>query len=425
MLSPKLCLLLGLVVLSGGCGGGGGGSSDPGDSSDPVFDVSGPDNGGNGESDGEEAAATSFVEFRVTTFNTGLLRYFVPLAEERVAPVAAAVRSEAADVLCLQEVWEERDRREVLDALSDSYPFVYVEPARQRFADRSPVCTPAEVAPLLECFSNACLFTDDGFVECMSGNCYGELEELAERQPQCAQAIFAQTGRSAFDFISVQDELFSEGGRAGLFAFDGSNGLILASKHPFARTMLVDFFDISTTSRRSALLAEVRVDGTGQHVACTHLTSNLDGELPYTGTFGSWKEEARAQGARLREAMASFANGRPEFLAGDFNCSIAQGSTGVASDAEATCSDFLAAGYRDAAMEQLGCSYCASNPLVQGSAASLGGRDLLLDHVFTRGLSAPVQSVERAFGTTIVLQGQQTPLSDHYGIALAAPIPVP
>ena len=63
-----------------------------------------------------------------------------------------------------------------------------------------------------------------------------ELERIARANPECAQAIFAQTGQSVFDSLEIADDLFSSRSPSGLFAFDGSSGLLLLSKHELKNT---------------------------------------------------------------------------------------------------------------------------------------------------------------------------------------------
>jgi endonuclease/exonuclease/phosphatase family metal-dependent hydrolase len=59
---------------------------------------------------------------RVVTFNTGLLRGGVPYAAERAGPVAAAIAALDADVVSLQELWEDADRTAVIEAAAGRFP---------------------------------------------------------------------------------------------------------------------------------------------------------------------------------------------------------------------------------------------------------------------------------------------------------------
>lgn len=389
-----------------GCSSGGG--EDDGGTPDA------PDNG--------EPPPSSADVLRVSTFNTGLLPNFVPLAAERVAPVAAAVATHDADVLCLQEVWQAPDVQIIVGALQRSFPSIYVPPVRQQFASRAPVCSTGDLEPVASCVLTQCLFGSLGIFECLIGTCHDPLEELAATNPECAEAITAQTGRSALEISDIQQELFSST-PAGLFAFGGSSGLILASKLPLEQVQLIDFFDITTTSRRAAIFATVTKNGTRHRVACTHLQSNLDGLIPYTGAAGSWAGEQRTQAERMLIAAANYGAADPIYLAGDFNCGFGNSGAGVVGELESNCNLFRNAGFSDVASSQLGCSFCSSNQLNIDNSTFAETRDVLLDHVFTANLIFGGVTAERTFTERITVAGGQTNLSDHFGVRVSVPVP--
>ncbi len=389
------------------CSSGGGG----GDSSG---------SGGSGDSGGEQVDAgtppADAGQLRVTTFNTGLLPSVVPLTDERLGPIGTAIAAHDSDVICLQEVW--RDQSAVSAAISGAYPNIYVPPSRQKFASHAPVCSAGDLEGLGLCVLENCLF--GSFFECLLASCNGEMNELAAANPECAQAITAQAGRPATDILDIQDEVFSDSSPAGLFSFGGSTGLILASKFPLENVQLVEFYDITTASNRAAILATVTRGGVRHRIGCTHLQSNLDGLIPYTGDFGSWEEEHQAQSRRFRSSASAYAGAEPQYLAGDFNCSIASGA--VAGDFEANCREFLGAGYSDPAAALGTCSYCSSNTLNQSNATA-AGLNTLLDHVFTKNVIYTGESASIVFQTPVTAGGTRTNLSDHYGVRLSIPVP--
>ena len=360
-----------------------------------------------------------------TTYNVGLLPYFTDLPDARVAPIQSALNSLATDVLCIQEAWRPQDRAALLSSLGSSYSDIFEAPARQKFTSQIPACTFGDLEPVAACLFQACLFSDRGFTECALAECKSSLDVLATQDPECAGALFAQAGRSTADISDIQDELFSTSAPAGLFAFDGSNGLILASKFPLQDRQVVDFFDESTTSHRVALLATVSVDGVPHQVACTHLTSNLDGLVPYTGTLGSWQNEGRTQADLLSGTAQSRAGIQPALLLGDFNCSIANGQTAVAADFQSNCERIITSGWSDPAGEELGCSFCTANTLNRNNPQIAGTRDLLLDHVFTRNLGADPTQVSLELQQLVAAGGTQTNLSDHYAVRITIPVFAP
>jgi len=59
------------------------------------------------------------------TFNAGLARGAVALAEQRRAHIIEALGKQSADVVCLQEVWTDDDAGAIQDALRGSYPYFF------------------------------------------------------------------------------------------------------------------------------------------------------------------------------------------------------------------------------------------------------------------------------------------------------------
>ena len=411
-------LVIGFCLMLGSCSAGGG--SDSNSDSDSGSDAGSDSSDDTGDAGTPPPANASSL--RVTTFNTGLLPLFVPSTDERVGPVVSAVTAHDADVLCLQEVWRAADQQSLAASLQSTYPSIFIPPTRQKFASSVPVCTEGDLEPVVSCALSQCL-SGSGISACLIGPCHDAVETLAANKPECAQAISAQAGKSALDILEIQDELLGSSGPARLFSFDGSSGLILASRIPLEQVQVVDFFDITTTSRRAGILATVTKNGIRHRVGCTHLQSNLDGVEPYTGTSGSWGGEQLAQADRFIAAADSYSGTDPQYLAGDFNCSRANSSTNVASDLGATCSRFLGAGYSDPAAQQIGCTFCSTNLLNVQNDIKIGVSDTLLDHVFTKNVIYSGANVQRVFTETISISAAPANLSDHFGVKLSQPVP--
>ncbi len=418
-----LAFIFSILLCLSACSSGGGGD----DSGSNGSNSSGDNSGGSDQTSGDPGNQNSNFDptntqpFRVTTYNVGLLPAFVPLVNDRVGLLTSALAAFDTDVLCLQEVWRAGDQASFRSALAGAFPFLAEAPFRQKFASQSPACELNDFEPIASCLLSNCLLTGRDLVECGVNECTGEVEALAANDPQCAAAVFAQIGRSSSEIFELQDELLSGSQRAGLFAFDGSSGTLLFSKFPLSNIQVLDFFDISTSSRRVALFATVTSNGVSQNVGCTHLTSNLEGLLPYTGSFGSWEEEARAQAGNLVEFSEAYAGGNPVFLAGDFNCSLGNGQTGAGSDFASVCNTILGNGYRDLAAEQIPCSFCSSNALNQQNTAVAGTGNFLLDHVFSRNTIFAPSSVRLDFQQAVSTGS----LSDHFGVTLTTPVPGP
>lgn len=371
---------------------------------------------------GESSSSGTSRSLTAATYNVGLLPSFTALTDERVEPLRSALAGFSSDILCIQEAWRPSDRAALISGLQANYPEIFEAATRQKFTSKSPACTFEALEPVATCLVQSCLFSDRGFTECAIAECKSSLDRLAADDPECAGALFAQSNRSAAEADAVLQELFATSAPAGLFAFDGANGLLLASRFPLNNRQVLDFYEESTTSHRVALLASVTVDGVTHQVGCTHLTSNLDGLVPYTGNYGSWQNEGNVQADLLLAAVSARSASQPTVLLGDFNCSIANGQTGVAPDFQANCERILNAGYRDIAGEELGCSFCTSNSLNAANPNIAGTRNLLLDHAFTRNFAADPTLIELALQQPVSAGGTQTNLSDHYAVRITLPI---
>ena len=195
--------------------------------------------------------------------------------------------------------------------------------------------------------------------------------------------------------------------KAGLYAYGGSNGLMLLSREPMADAGVLDFTDIATLNRRQALYIDVPFEEGNTRVYCTHLSADLSSIAPYPGSFDSWGDENAAQVQRLVEHAADVEN---VALVGDFNCGMA--GEGLAAELPDSCQIALDAGYLDPVVDLSSeCTWCADNLL---NADDNVEHESLIDHIFTRGLNP--QSAERAYtGTVDIGDGVTTSLSDHYG----------
>jgi len=352
-----------------------------------------------------------------TTFNVGLAPTFVPLTDERLEPLKEAISSHEADVICLEEVWLPEHEEAIQTAAGDKFPYAYSIPPEQKFTDQA-ACTDMEIDPLVSCIEDNCpnLMVVDAI--CVLANCSVELNDLQAQNSVCAGAVIAQVGRSLEEAIEAATN------PAPLFAFGGSNGLLMLSKYPLENTQLIDFADKSTSNHRVALFATVEINGQQHALGCTHLTANLKG-IPYTGPFSSWEEENYTQVMDILSFAETYADDKPVYLAGDFNCSIAYEDTGVDGDFEESCQQFLDAGYHSSEMDVLGCSYCEDNLLniIKGG----GEGNLLLDHIFIKNpLNVSPFYVGTVFDDAIEVETSQglqdANLSDHFGVRVKIPL---
>ena len=222
----------------------------------------------------------------------------------------------------------------------------------------------------------------------------------------------AQVGKSVIRSVLTVLNPFV---RAALFAYKGSNGLMLLSKYPLEEASVFDLADVSTLNRRGALMANVEVGGDRYQALCAHLASRLP-NVPYTGELESWDEENKIQLTRL---LAKTSDSLPVVFMGDFNCGLGSPEFALNEVLDASCRLPLNAGFSDHfANNDPECTYCsgASNTLNEGVSANI-----LIDHIYVKGTS--VVSSEIIFKEKVTVQTDEgeellSNLSDHFGILI-------
>ena len=358
------------------------------------------------------AAAPDASALVVETYNVGLAHGFVNHSADRVAPLIAALEASTADLICLQEVWTPEDRHAFHAALKSAFPYSWHTPVEQSSAS-SPACGVGDLFGrdrFVSCLQGTCGDLEgDQQTDCVVEECGHTLERLKEAKPSCANALMAQVGSSAPAALWA---VLRPWGTASLYAYGGSDGLLLLSKRPLTDPGVVDLSAVSTLNRRRALTATVSVSGQDVAVGCTHLAADLTDTAPYPGPFSSWAEENRAQVELLLELDRKLRG--PRVWLGDFNCSFADMAMEVVGEFEESCGQFTAIGLEDVASTAAGgCTFCAENTLADTS------RSTRIDHVFVRDLKADeVSRVTDRMWAYQPMDGEPVylPLSDHYGV---------
>lgn len=383
-----------------------------------------------GCSNSHEDAAPEGSALTVTSYNMGLALNFVPNAKERLVSNVALLEDYDVDVICFQEIWLEEDVKAVEDALVERYPHIYTVPAEQVFSE-SAACTTEEISGFETCARAQCdALTGSELVSCATAQCSGNFADLSDG---CFSGLIGTVGTPGISIDAVVEQVTQP---AGIFAYDGSLGLMLASKYPLQNREFQDFIDDSSGNHRGALYADIAVGSEEVVVGCSHPTANLSIPYPGTGKHGSWEGENRF----MQEQMIAYSNNkagtRPILFAGDFNCSLANASNGVDTEFGANCQLWLDDGFLDPAAEQLPCSFCYDENLILIEAGE-GGGNTLLDHVFVKNIpNAQAINAERVFDDTVAiealvppseLQPENSPLlthpSDHFGVELSVPLP--
>lgn len=365
----------------------------------------------------------------VTSYNMGLALNFVPYTFERLVANETLLTTYESDVICFQEVWLPGAVNGVKQALGSEYPHIYIEPPEQVFTAGA-ACTLAEITPFADCALLQCPgLSGAALVACAPTACAAFLPTGA-----CLDGVIGAVG---IPDVTVQQVVDVVTQPAGIFAFDGSLGLILASKYPLKKREFQDFIDDSTGNHRGALYAEVELNNKKHVVGCTHPTANLAATIAYpaSGSFNSWEEE----NLFMQTEMISFVNAKAGsnaiLFGGDFNCSIENIPNAHDADFAPNCQVWLNDGFSDPSADQLPCTFCEADNLVLQPG---GGTDaFFLDHIFVKNLipAAPIVA-ERVFDDPVSisalnpvseLQVIDSPLlthpSDHFGVRLDVVLP--
>ena len=359
-------------------------------------------------------SSSVYSKLTVETFNVGLAKGFVDLSVEREPEVLKAIKSSQADILCLQEAWDISLRKKIQKELSDTYSDIYLTNVYQTTTSSRPSCGVKQLfgkGKFVTCMQKQCADVEgDDFTDCILTKCDGALQTLREENRECGSALMAKVGKN--QIVSIL-HLINPFYRAGLYAYRGSNGLVLLSKLPLKNKKLIDFSDISTLNRRQALQATVEYQGEDVQVTCTHLAADLN--VPYTGVSRNWADENYNQIIRLLDE--TLVEDQKSIVLGDFNCGHEDTEAGLDAELAQSC-ELLDQYFADPVRETKECTYCEENSINQADNSKTNS---LIDHIYLKGLKA--SSVKRVYDEKVEVEVQkgvklETHISDHFGMQI-------
>ncbi len=372
--------------------------------------------GTNGDSTGDAGPGGKLA---VATYNLGLLGS-VGFVNERAPLTIAAAAGLEADLLCVQEVWEQAHWDSLVAANEPTRPHTLRLDAEPGVMGK---CAPDEFNPLQACAEPAC-GGSASLVACVLSECGEYVTPLGTGCTDC----LLQNAPSG-DFAAIRAACVGAGMAQGVparedrsYVSGGSYGIGLLSAKPFAATD-EKRLDASTV-RRGILYGRLDDTPIGTvHVFCTHLAAILSG-LAYEGSYGDFTGENAAHA----EALIAWAeekagkNGKV-ILLGDFNNGPA--GAGIEASVPDNYAKFPAAGFDNAFLTSANaaCTFCSSNPLVLSGDT---GNDATIDHVLTRGIEEAT-STERVFDELVKIEAvapdggmgaeqREVGLSDHFGL---------
>ena len=325
------------------------------------------------------------------------------------------VKSTNPDIVCLQEVWTQSDRNQFIFELKEKYPYSFITPIVQKKSLNKPACKIAELFgenKYGRCLVERCIkYSGDKFTSCLIENCRTPMDELKISNNQCANALMAQVGLPAWKTLF---NVFNPFSFAGLFAYEGSDGVILFSKYPIEKKETLNWENLSTLNRRNILISDIKIKEIDYQVGCTHLTANLTKTAPYVGQNGSFENENLKQIDEIINQLDK--NRHPTILMGDFNCSIKIKKENIDPDFEKGCSKLFSKYSSPVLNIGPQCTFCKNNLI---NANSLEG-NLMIDHIFLKGLTP--KKVDIVFKENILVKDEdrevQTQLSDHFGVSV-------
>jgi endonuclease/exonuclease/phosphatase family metal-dependent hydrolase len=413
----------------------------------------------------ESSSPRESEEVTIDTFNVALAGAFIPFEAERRQPIVDAIAAADADILCLQEVWEQSDKDLVKAGATDNYPHVVSfeddldtevnDPTDQNGeipeAPEGVPCpdvepddpqTPEGVTILdqmnaaCDCLRDNCSTiegSDEGrtvSAECASSSCVGAVAPLLfgadPRQQRCYGSVITQLPTEKIGDIRTRSSSIENQD----LAFRGQNGVMILSRYPLSNA--TNWVIPGTWNQRNILSATAQLpNGAELDVHCNHLTPIFDGgainTFPYTGYYGlgetgpeGWQAEQELQAEKLVARVAESSGTRPAVILGDFNAGR-EFPPDIVAEGEPTM-DILESAFEPAYTEDYEplCTFCVSNPVTDT------GVDVWIDHIFLYNLAVDgVLSTERVYDKDVVDVGEDemVPLSDHFGIRSVIAVP--
>ena len=384
--------------------------------------------------------STKVEELNLLTYNVGLAHGYVPYAEERLPLLTQELKKSDADVICFQEVWKDEDRNVIINNLKSKFPYSIAAPSNQQYRKtgwfKGPMCKITDFfgkGKFFSCILETCGGkSGEEKTQCINNDCRPALELLSHNNPHCVESLMASVGQNEY---LVLLKLITPLLKVPRFLFGGAAGTLLMSKYPLKKTGYIDMTDQATLTNRGALYARIELNKKEHFIGCTHLAANLITKAPYPADppyvkkdilfKNGWENENYYQMNKILEELNIMAGNNPQYLMGDFNCSIAKPKHGILSSFERACNMVLNRGYRDLYAEQkTQCTFCVkTNTLLKSSKE----KRLILDHIYLKNvgeLTHATTEIKYTQTHPITVKGRtfEAHLSDHYGVQITVPL---
>jgi endonuclease/exonuclease/phosphatase family metal-dependent hydrolase len=347
------------------------------------------------------------------TYNAGLGPGMVRYSAERTPEVKAAVAGEPFDLLCLQEIWLQKDS-DAFAAMFESAGF-HVLRADTRGLNETgkETCEPGDLDGVIACAERECAgWTDAELSFCARNRCKDELEDLLFANIDCAVCAVATVGKP----LAEVERVCTTTGASRIH--DGGNGVLLVSRFPLENAEVLHL--PASFANRVALMARVRLPTGPVEAACTHISATQP-LPPLQSEWDWWTEEKEVQIGMVCDRLKERGGCAPQLFMGDMNTSIANGELVASTPSAYAVAEEKGFDSPAATWSPPVCSSCADNTFHDPE-----GTSRLIDHVMVRTGKATAfdaVAVERTIDWTVTITDMgrtvETSLSDHYGIRVA------
>ena len=158
--------------------------------------------------------------------------------------------SGAPDILCLQEVFRRSEVKDIVDAVSNEYPYYASFEDPEEDSGTQPACTPQEASIAADCQSQFCLNLTNSvqLFNCTVQRCW----RFSQLSQSCQSCLTFEAGTTKDTYTHCSTNIFASD-------YAAPYGVLLLSRHHLSNVKTADFMDppFRTIIPRGYITAEV------------------------------------------------------------------------------------------------------------------------------------------------------------------------